>query len=427
MEARLLSLSYTQGLWLYMETTMKNVSVWRCSVCMIIATVMVCLPSTSLAIVGGTMDYSDFSDPTSEWYGMSMEGIVRARSGSAVAVGNRWFLTARHFALAEGNTMTAEDGSIYTITDIYTHSVDGSPVDLRLVRVAEETDFWYDIWTMDDIMADPVIPGEGLIVAGTGYDGTVGGFNGRRDQFVWEDTTTRDWRWGTTELELYHSYTHLSYTSQVAQMNFELGRTEYESGLGSGDSGGGLFAKNIDGDWELLGINAYIDARVYAYDTSRSIFLPEYVDWINSYIPDGDFDDNGTLDADDIDALFAVIDALGGATPTGYELYDLNSDGVIDMLDMDFMIHTLLGTEYGDANLDGEVGILDLGILGDNYSLAGGWALGDFNGDGLVGILDLGTLGDNYGFTGDAVLPEPATLGLLAIGGVAILRRRKHA
>ena len=79
----------------------------------------------------------------------------------------------------------------------------------------------------------------------------------------------------------------------------------------------------------------------------------------------------------------------------------------------------------GDANCDGTVDLLDLDIFGSNYGACGvGWGEGDFNDDGCVNLLDLDILGQHYGETTGAV-PEPATLGLLAIGGLAMMRRRR--
>ena len=84
----------------------------------------------------------------------------------------------------------------------------------------------------------------------------------------------------------------------------------------------------------------------------------------------------------------------------------------------------MTGTAFGDFNLDGTVSLLDLGILGDHYDMLGGWASGDANGDSIVVLLDLGVLGDHYSYD-RAAIPEPATLSLLALGGVALLKRRK--
>ncbi|MCY2929139.1 MAG: hypothetical protein NTV86_06520 [Planctomycetota bacterium] len=53
----------------------------------------------------------------------------------------------------------------------------------------------------------------------------------------------------------------------------------------------------------------------------------------------------------------------------------------------------------GDANLDGEVGPEDFGILKDNFGLDGGttWRQGDFNNDGEVGPEDFGIMKENFG------------------------------
>jgi T5SS/PEP-CTERM-associated repeat protein len=94
----------------------------------------------------------------------------------------------------------------------------------------------------------------------------------------------------------------------------------------------------------------------------------------------------------------------------------------------------------GDANLDGEVSLLDLDVLGQNYGDEGTWAQGDFNGDGEVSLIDLDILGQNYGlgsgpsagqlsradmfaYIGQPV-PEPSSLALLCLGGLALARRR---
>jgi hypothetical protein len=59
---------------------------------------------------------------------------------------------------------------------------------------------------------------------------------------------------------------------------------------------------------------------------------------------------------------------------------------------------TLTVVPYGDANMDGQVNIGDLGILAGHYGQTGvDWTDGDFNGDGKVNVGDLGILAGNYG------------------------------
>ncbi|MGI9456687.1 MAG: hypothetical protein ACR2NU_09005, partial [Aeoliella sp.] len=81
----------------------------------------------------------------------------------------------------------------------------------------------------------------------------------------------------------------------------------------------------------------------------------------------GDFDFNGIRDATDVDLLTAAIHD-SSTDPT----FDLDDSRVVDSGDVSYLIETLIGTHFGDANLDGTVTV---------------------NGDGAVLLANLGQSG----------------------------------
>ena len=52
---------------------------------------------------------------------------------------------------------------------------------------------------------------------------------------------------------------------------------------------------------------------------------------------------------------------------------------------------------------------------------------GDANHDNIVDVGDLGILGSHYGQGPTGIVPEPCTLSLLLLGGLALTRRRGRA
>jgi hypothetical protein len=101
----------------------------------------------------------------------------------------------------------------------------------------------------------------------------------------------------------------------------------------------------------------------------------------------------------------------------------------------------------GDANLDEQVDITDLGILATNWQLGGVWETGDFDGSDFVDITDLGLLATNWqvgvgdrptaqpwafdealaavGLPATAV-PEPLACSLAPAIAMAFLHRPRH-
>ena len=104
---------------------------------------------------------------------------------------------------------------------------------------------------------------------------------------------------------------------------------------------------------------------------------------------DGDFNQDGVVDADDIDLLFAAVDG-------GDNTFDLNADGRIDHDDVRILVEDILDTSFGDANLDGVVDALDFIVWNDHkFGPDAGWASGDFNGDGVIDGIDFTIWNDN--------------------------------
>ncbi len=136
----------------------------------------------------------------------------------------------------------------------------------------------------------------------------------------------------------------------------------------------------------------------------------------------GDFNNNSVTNADDIDLLFDRVaelagqglDVATGVTLDGLPLnflsigannwepeihqsltdrmLDLTGNSRIDLGDVTMLVHNILGTAFGDANLDGVVDAIDQALVEGNLGNPGGWAAGDFNGDDLIDQFDLDIL-----------------------------------
>ena len=102
----------------------------------------------------------------------------------------------------------------------------------------------------------------------------------------------------------------------------------------------------------------------------------------------GDFNNDGLVDDTDIDLLFGAIN-----TGSVDLLFDVNGDSSIDSMDTSFLVQTILGTSWGDGDLDGDVDTIDLTKAIINFTGAAGvgktWSSGDTDGDGDVDTLDL--------------------------------------
>lgn len=80
-------------------------------------------------------------------------------------------------------------------------------------------------------------------------------------------------------------------------------------------------------------------------------------------------------------------------------------------------------TVGGDASLDGQIDITDLGLLATSWQTNAVWGGGDFNYDGFVDITDLGVLATNWQLgVGNPLGPDSfaAALASVGLGGVSV-------
>lgn len=111
-------------------------------------------------------------------------------------------------------------------------------------------------------------------------------------------------------------------------------------------------------------------------------------------------------------SLIEIIGQFGISGPAGLAFVSPESSGVA-----------------GDATGDGAVDLDDLNAVRNNFGAAGVGRAGDADGNGLVNLTDLNLVRNHFGASAGAVVPEPASWGLLAVTALSALltRRRKRA
>lgn len=146
---------------------------------------------------------------------------------------------------------------------------------------------------------------------------------------------------------------------------------------------------------------------------------------------EADFNYDEMVDDQDIDMLFAALNALAlndslppvpdadennkpdfvavwgvnqvpNVTSTLAEKFSITKTDaiVLDFGDVDELVLNILGTEYGDLDLNGIKEASDRATLVANLNTSGGWADGDLNGDGIVDAADLAVF-NGPGLAGD--------------------------
>ena len=103
------------------------------------------------------------------------------------------------------------------------------------------------------------------------------------------------------------------------------------------------------------------------------------------------------------------------------EYFDRNNSGTVDATDALFLIQTILGTDYGDANLDGVVDGADFNRWNDDkfQSCGTSWSQGDFNGDRTTDGTDFNLWFDRR-FSGTPVAAPTVTMARMPRAAIAI-------
>lgn len=143
----------------------------------------------------------------------------------------------------------------------------------------------------------------------------------------------------------------------------------------------------------------------------------------------------------DLRPLLRAGDVIDDRTVGGILSYDVDAVTRAALASVYFeeggysLLHLALSERLaGDANDDGIVSLADFLILRSHFGGPGTFDEGDFNEDGTVSLADFLILRSNFGTGGGdpaavmdpwlSTVPEPASLAMLSVGGLALLRRR---
>ncbi len=164
----------------------------------------------------------------------------------------------------------------------------------------------------------------------------------------------------------------------------------------------------VDNEWEnLTGNGNYFGTTLatgvnYAAGASRAD-IAGGADPIPGAYPNGHDGEVGCADLTYVYANFGDYANLDEAAIIDLSA-DMNGDLVIDQADVDAIVQDILCTEYGDADLDGDVDADDLQMVTDNQGMSdASWCDGDFDGDGEVDAADLQIVTDHQGFLSDCL------------------------
>ncbi len=133
-----------------------------------------------------------------------------------------------------------------------------------------------------------------------------------------------------------------------------------------------------DSRGDIIGLNGLNNTRGFAPGLADGAVNNLDIDYVYAQFKTNPAVTDGALNWSDLN------EAVSGDLSA-----DINGDLVIDQADVCELVTGILGTSFGDANLDGVVNATDIATVTANLGQPGGWAQGDFDGDGVVTANDL--------------------------------------
>ncbi len=262
-----------------------------------------CQPASAIIVADYDIAEAPPADEISGDWDINWDYTYRYKRSSAVAVAPYWLLTAAHVADDNVASNVVVNGTNYIPQEIVFHFPDHDPdnnqmADLALVRFDKEFPGYYPLYDGGFPSADPQKLSAVLI--GYGRTGTV--HSSHYNEYSGGNGTKR---WGTQRIDGTDTRSYNIVDSRESppvtnatqnlgiEMEFSLGDTPYEAGVGIYDSGGGTFVKD-GGTWKVAGINTTRYGTAPDFEGVFAVSVPAYLTWINNVItPTSDLDGDG--------------------------------------------------------------------------------------------------------------------------------------